>query len=205
VWAGVAAAAGSSRKLSPNGLPADTLNPVTGHTHYQGPADKLGVYMLPCTCLGAMVPLVMITNAASRLCREREGFICVWRRGRDSNPRDGRPPSGFQDRRLKPLGHPSSAAPACARRCAEVSASRARFQLQLRARRPFLFREVDNSALFSLALKKAPRSVPDSAALCDPRRFSSHTAVPPSFRDDVRQHADLQLSFAEEEGILYMR
>ena len=30
-----------------------------------------------------------------------------WRRGWDSNPRDGRPPAGFQDRCLQPLGHPS--------------------------------------------------------------------------------------------------
>ena len=31
-----------------------------------------------------------------------------WRRERDSNPRYGFPHSGFQDRRLRPLGHPSS-------------------------------------------------------------------------------------------------
>jgi hypothetical protein len=30
-----------------------------------------------------------------------------WRMGWDSNPRDGCPSSGFQDRCLKPLGHPS--------------------------------------------------------------------------------------------------
>ncbi len=33
-----------------------------------------------------------------------------WRRGWDLNPRDGRPPAGFQDRCLQPLGHPSIAA-----------------------------------------------------------------------------------------------
>jgi hypothetical protein len=32
----------------------------------------------------------------------------VWRRGWDSNPRCGFPHDGFQDRCLKPLGHPSS-------------------------------------------------------------------------------------------------
>lgn len=32
-----------------------------------------------------------------------------WRRERDSNPRSGEPESGFQDRRLQPLGHPSGA------------------------------------------------------------------------------------------------
>src|SRR5688572_29780134 len=30
-----------------------------------------------------------------------------WRMGRDSNPRNACTSSGFQDRRLKPLGHPS--------------------------------------------------------------------------------------------------
>ena len=33
----------------------------------------------------------------------------VWRMGWDSNPRDARAPTGFQDRRHKPLGHPSGA------------------------------------------------------------------------------------------------
>jgi hypothetical protein len=31
----------------------------------------------------------------------------AWRRGRDSNPRDPFGPNGFQDRRIKPLSHPS--------------------------------------------------------------------------------------------------
>ena len=31
-----------------------------------------------------------------------------WRRGWDSNPRESYPSGGFQDRCLKPLGHPSS-------------------------------------------------------------------------------------------------
>ena len=31
-----------------------------------------------------------------------------WRRERDSNPRPGFPGCGFQDRRLRPLGHPSA-------------------------------------------------------------------------------------------------
>ena len=35
-------------------------------------------------------------------------FIPRWRRGWDSNPRYGLPHAGFQDRCLKPLGHPSS-------------------------------------------------------------------------------------------------
>ena len=39
-------------------------------------------------------------------------FRMNWRRGRDSNPRDGYPPSSFQDWRLQPLGHLSKA-PSC--------------------------------------------------------------------------------------------
>ena len=34
-----------------------------------------------------------------------------WRRGRDSNPRDPCEPSGFQDRRIRPLCHPSACTP----------------------------------------------------------------------------------------------
>ena len=34
-------------------------------------------------------------------------YVPGWRMGWDSNPRDGLPPAGFQDRCLKPLGHPS--------------------------------------------------------------------------------------------------
>ncbi len=34
----------------------------------------------------------------------------IWRMGWDSNPRDARAPAGFQDRCLRPLGHPSGAA-----------------------------------------------------------------------------------------------
>ncbi len=33
--------------------------------------------------------------------------IVVWRRGEDSNPRTAHTVNGFQDHRLKPLGHPS--------------------------------------------------------------------------------------------------
>ena len=35
----------------------------------------------------------------------------VWRRERDSNPRDGFPPTRFPSVRLQPLGHPSGALP----------------------------------------------------------------------------------------------
>src|SRR6516164_8178632 len=35
---------------------------------------------------------------------------CFWRKGWDSNPRGACTPGGFQDRCLKPLGHPSSLA-----------------------------------------------------------------------------------------------
>ena len=41
------------------------------------------------------------TPAKSRILR-------IWRRERDSNPRNGFPFSGFQDHRHRPLGHPSA-------------------------------------------------------------------------------------------------
>ena len=37
-----------------------------------------------------------------------------WRKGWDSNPRWSCPHGGFQDRCLKPLGHPSASARSCA-------------------------------------------------------------------------------------------
>ena len=36
--------------------------------------------------------------------------VMRWRRGQDSNLRQSHPYNGFQDRRLKPLGHPSTPA-----------------------------------------------------------------------------------------------
>src|SRR5215470_8298714 len=38
-----------------------------------------------------------------------QGQIVVWRTEWDSNPRESCPSAGFQDRCLKPLGHPSGA------------------------------------------------------------------------------------------------
>ena len=43
-------------------------------------------------------------------------YVPGWRMGWDSNPRDGCPPAGFQDRCLQPLGHPSRRAIANVRR-----------------------------------------------------------------------------------------
>jgi len=40
-------------------------------------------------------------------------FIWFWRMGWDSNPRYGFPHAGFQDRFLKPLGHPSISVNCC--------------------------------------------------------------------------------------------
>jgi hypothetical protein len=37
----------------------------------------------------------------------KAGTHGIWRRGRDSNPRDPFEPNGFQDRRFQPLTHPS--------------------------------------------------------------------------------------------------
>ena len=44
---------------------------------------------------------------------EHGGLAGLWRRGRDSNPRDAYAPNGFQDRRFRPLSHLSAAASAC--------------------------------------------------------------------------------------------
>ena len=41
----------------------------------------------------------------------RPGCVYVWRRKRDSNPRVSHPTNGFQDRRLRPLGHSSTTHP----------------------------------------------------------------------------------------------
>ncbi|KUK47423.1 MAG: hypothetical protein XD74_1968, partial [Actinobacteria bacterium 66_15] len=44
-------------------------------------------------------------------------LCCYWRRGRDSNPRDGgNPPNGFRDRRIQPLCHLSGWVPPARRR-----------------------------------------------------------------------------------------
>src|ERR1700745_2263560 len=42
--------------------------------------------------------------------RGGRGWTASWRKGWDSNPRGACAPGGFQDRCLKPLGHPSSLA-----------------------------------------------------------------------------------------------
>ena len=58
-------------------------------------------------------------------CRESTQCRCKghrrWRRGWDSNPRWSCPHGGFQDRCLKPLGHPSAAL--CARRSDTITAA----------------------------------------------------------------------------------
>src|SRR6266511_419023 len=52
-----------------------------------------------------------ITTTPPRLRFDRGGACLVsrpgWRKGWDSNPRGAYAPGGFQDRCLKPLGHPS--------------------------------------------------------------------------------------------------
>ena len=55
------------------------------------------------TAIVVMTIVMPITEAKSRLLNLNK----LWRRGWDSNPRYGLPHAGFQDRCLKPLGHPS--------------------------------------------------------------------------------------------------
>ena len=53
--------------------------------------------------------LIIPTNCAisAEQCYRERFLMTAWRRGRDSNPRDPFGPNGFQDRRIKPLSHPS--------------------------------------------------------------------------------------------------
>ena len=68
---------------------------LTRHTSLYG--DVGSAHALHCSVIGYVA------------CEE---FCFFWRRERDLNPRTGHPVSGFQDRRLKPLGHPSLPGPA---------------------------------------------------------------------------------------------
>ena len=56
-------------------------------------------------------------GSSTILYEKRQKARSSHRRRRDSNPRDGFPPNGFQDRRLQPLGHSSK------RDCSELRAS----------------------------------------------------------------------------------
>ncbi len=63
------------------------------------------------TKLTATVSHLSGSNATRRFAPPRPSALAretkKWRMGWDSNPRDGCPPAGFQDRCLQPLGHPS--------------------------------------------------------------------------------------------------
>src|SRR5262245_64179101 len=49
-----------------------------------------------------------LANAQRHLNDSEPGRMAAWRKGWDSNPRGAYTPGGFQDRCLKPLGHPSA-------------------------------------------------------------------------------------------------
>jgi site-specific DNA recombinase len=55
------------------------------------------------TCSGHWPP----PQAQSQLLPGVRSSVLKWRMGWDSNPREACTPAGFQDRCLKPLGHPS--------------------------------------------------------------------------------------------------
>ncbi len=61
-----------------------------------------------------LIPTHRPTQGARECCYSVDIYVfiltqkAVWRMGWDSNPRDGLPPAGFQDRCLQPLGHPSA-------------------------------------------------------------------------------------------------
>ena len=58
--------------------------------------------------IGNFVAQILSNQGVGRELRHTKAPLRVVRRERDSNPRSGNPESGFQDRRLKPLGHPSA-------------------------------------------------------------------------------------------------
>ncbi len=49
----------------------------------------------------------MILFSFSELANCHHNVLSIWRRGRDLNSRMGYPISGFQDRHVRPLRHPS--------------------------------------------------------------------------------------------------
>ena len=54
--------------------------------------------------------ILLINRIATRLNEKKIIYIsklqiCIWRRGRDSNPRSEQTDNGFQDRRIRPLCH----------------------------------------------------------------------------------------------------
>jgi hypothetical protein len=61
-------------------------------------ADRQSVWPESVTHVSGMKCYLCLRNRPSK----------VWRRERDSNPRNGFPFSGFQDHRHRPLGHPSA-------------------------------------------------------------------------------------------------
>jgi hypothetical protein len=56
-----------------------------------------------------------------------------WRKGWDSNPRESCPSGGFQDRCLKPLGHPSARCAVCQPALATILASKGKSGVPIRA------------------------------------------------------------------------
>ena len=56
-------------------------------------------------------PTDVVGKKTHETSEKREFPAVADRRRRDSNPRDGKPPNGFQDRRLQPLGHSSKSLP----------------------------------------------------------------------------------------------
>ena len=60
-----------------------------------------------------LLRLLTSSNGAETAANGVRIYVPGWRREWDSNPRDGLPPAGFQDRCLQPLGHPSAVHDPC--------------------------------------------------------------------------------------------
>ena len=80
--------------------------------HLRALAHRVEVADQEIRIMGAHDKLIKALAASNGVGTAANGvrtYVPRWRMGWDSNPRDGRPPAGFQDRCLQPLGHPSVA------------------------------------------------------------------------------------------------
>ena len=78
--------------------------------HLRAVAQRVEVDDREVRIMGSKSNLLQTLTATSSVATAAQGvpsFVPKWRRGWDSNPRNGFPLDGFQDRCLKPLGHPS--------------------------------------------------------------------------------------------------
>ncbi len=108
---------GSRSLRGPNSSAAPGFVPAIG-VRCEPPAVDASLSRFGAPRLGAPGGSLPTSRVSARLRRSTRpvGSAAAergWRRGRDSNPRGACAPSGFQDRRLRPLGHLSAHGQAC--------------------------------------------------------------------------------------------